>query len=273
MRVAADDDPRRGTPVEPTELVAVGGTASNLLKVTAGGVADRGRRTKVAHALRPWPSGVRDRRQRLGAIRGQPEARAVADGRRRDRRRPDAPVRGRRGPGVRRRAARRRDPRRRRTPVARGAIGWPSSPTAGAADGGPGHAQSPATTRPRARRKRGSGHAPPRSRRSSAAVGRPRAPDRPGTARSRRSPAGCSSPACSTRKVRVIEAVTSASFMRPEVVLEGRDPRDQRVRRPGRAPRARTRASSAAISRRCAARGASRRRPSAGSARRLRTCS
>ena len=38
------------------------------------------------------------------------------------------------------------------------------------------------------------------------------------------------SPACSTRKVRAIDAATSASFIRPEMVLERRDPGDQRSR-------------------------------------------
>lgn len=41
MQAAADDILAGALPAEPTELVAVGGTASNLLKVTAGGVADR----------------------------------------------------------------------------------------------------------------------------------------------------------------------------------------------------------------------------------------
>ncbi len=41
MRVAADEILVGALPSEPTELVVVGGTASNLLKVTAGGVADR----------------------------------------------------------------------------------------------------------------------------------------------------------------------------------------------------------------------------------------
>jgi exopolyphosphatase / guanosine-5'-triphosphate,3'-diphosphate pyrophosphatase len=41
MRSAAGEILAEALPAEPAELVAVGGTASNLLKVTAGGVADR----------------------------------------------------------------------------------------------------------------------------------------------------------------------------------------------------------------------------------------
>lgn len=41
MAAAADAILVDGLPAEPTELVAVGGTASNLLKVTAAGTADR----------------------------------------------------------------------------------------------------------------------------------------------------------------------------------------------------------------------------------------
>ena len=41
MAAAADEILREALPAEPTDLVAVGGTASNLLKVTAAGTADR----------------------------------------------------------------------------------------------------------------------------------------------------------------------------------------------------------------------------------------
>ena len=41
MRAAADQILAGALPAEPTELIAVGGTASNLLKVTAAGVTDR----------------------------------------------------------------------------------------------------------------------------------------------------------------------------------------------------------------------------------------
>ena len=41
MAAAADEILRDALPAEPTDLVAVGGTASNLLKVTAAGAADR----------------------------------------------------------------------------------------------------------------------------------------------------------------------------------------------------------------------------------------
>ena len=46
-------------PAEPTELVAVGGTASNLLKVTAGGVADRVvTKARIDEALAVLASGT-----------------------------------------------------------------------------------------------------------------------------------------------------------------------------------------------------------------------
>jgi exopolyphosphatase/guanosine-5'-triphosphate,3'-diphosphate pyrophosphatase len=41
MSAAADEILRSALPAEPSDLVIVGGTASNLLKVTAAGVADR----------------------------------------------------------------------------------------------------------------------------------------------------------------------------------------------------------------------------------------
>ncbi len=52
MQVAADDILAAALRSEPTELVAVGGTASNLLKVTGGGVADRVvTKARIAEAL------------------------------------------------------------------------------------------------------------------------------------------------------------------------------------------------------------------------------
>ena len=75
--------------------------------------------------------------------------------------------------------------------------------------------QRPATTRPRVRRKLQSGNAPPRSARSCAAGARPPSRGRPGSGRSPRSRDVLRSPACSTRKVRVIDAVTLASFISP----------------------------------------------------------
>ena len=52
MQAAADELMRDALPVHPTEIVVVGGTASNLLKVTAGGVTDRViTRARVAEAL------------------------------------------------------------------------------------------------------------------------------------------------------------------------------------------------------------------------------
>ena len=52
MAAAADQILRDAMPVEPTDLVAVGGTASNLLKVTAAGTTDRTLTSeRVAEAL------------------------------------------------------------------------------------------------------------------------------------------------------------------------------------------------------------------------------
>ena len=52
MAAAADEILRDALPAEPTDLVAVGGTASNLLKVTAAGTDDRNvTRQRVAEAL------------------------------------------------------------------------------------------------------------------------------------------------------------------------------------------------------------------------------
>lgn len=52
MQAAADDILVGALPSQPTELVAVGGTASNLLKVTVGGVADRiVTKARIAEAL------------------------------------------------------------------------------------------------------------------------------------------------------------------------------------------------------------------------------
>jgi exopolyphosphatase/pppGpp-phosphohydrolase len=52
MTAAADEILRDALPAEPTDLVLVGGTASNLLKVTAAGIADRDvTRERVAEAI------------------------------------------------------------------------------------------------------------------------------------------------------------------------------------------------------------------------------
>ena len=52
MAVAADEILRAALPAAPTDLVLVGGTASNLLKVTAAGIADRAvTQARVAEAL------------------------------------------------------------------------------------------------------------------------------------------------------------------------------------------------------------------------------
>jgi len=52
MSAAADEILRDALPAEPTDLVAVGGTASNLLKVTAAGTDDRiVTRQRIAEAL------------------------------------------------------------------------------------------------------------------------------------------------------------------------------------------------------------------------------
>jgi exopolyphosphatase/pppGpp-phosphohydrolase len=52
MAAAADDILRDALPAEPTDLVAVGGTASNLLKVTAAGDRDESlTRARVAEAI------------------------------------------------------------------------------------------------------------------------------------------------------------------------------------------------------------------------------
>lgn len=52
MQAAADETLEGALPATPTDLVAVGGTASNLLKVTPGGVEDQMlTRERIAHAL------------------------------------------------------------------------------------------------------------------------------------------------------------------------------------------------------------------------------
>lgn len=52
MQTAADETLQAALPATPTDLVAVGGTASNLLKVTPGGVEDQMlTRERIAHAL------------------------------------------------------------------------------------------------------------------------------------------------------------------------------------------------------------------------------
>ncbi len=57
MASAADTILRDALPAEPTDLVAVGGTASNLLKVTAAGTADRRlTRTRLAEAVKTLTS-------------------------------------------------------------------------------------------------------------------------------------------------------------------------------------------------------------------------
>jgi exopolyphosphatase/guanosine-5'-triphosphate,3'-diphosphate pyrophosphatase len=59
MRAAADQILAGALAAEPTELVAVGGTASNLLKVTAAGVADRVvTKDRIAEALAVLAAGT-----------------------------------------------------------------------------------------------------------------------------------------------------------------------------------------------------------------------
>lgn len=59
MHAAADELLATALPSEPTEVVAVGGTASNLLKVTAGGVEDRVvTKARIAEALGVLSTGT-----------------------------------------------------------------------------------------------------------------------------------------------------------------------------------------------------------------------
>ena len=59
MRTAANDILGTALPAEPSEVVVVGGTASNLLKVTVAGVADRIiTRTRIAEALAALSAGT-----------------------------------------------------------------------------------------------------------------------------------------------------------------------------------------------------------------------
>ena len=115
MAAAADAILRDALPSAPTDLVLVGGTASNLLKVTSAGTAERGvDRERVAEALATLGrhAGRRDRR----TLRGQPDQGTPPAGRRRDRRRAHAPLRRRATCGCP------------RPGCAKGRSSWPSTP-------------------------------------------------------------------------------------------------------------------------------------------------
>lgn len=75
MAAAADEILHDALPAEPTDLVAVGGTASNLLKVTAAGTADRtltaGRLAEAQAILTARPAGDTSERYDVNPTRAR----------------------------------------------------------------------------------------------------------------------------------------------------------------------------------------------------------
>ena len=203
---------RTALPAAPTDIVLVGGTASNLLKVTAAGVADRViTRERVAEAVAILAASDAAAAPQRASGQSRPErgllpaGAVIVDALMR---RYGVDARPRLGSGH----ARGGDPGRRARRSARGEIGSPNSPTGGAAGQGR-----------RVRGRRRPARATAGTHTGDPAPGRP---DRATQSRDlllavdqvaadRRALERSGSPACSTRKVRAIEAVTSASFIRP----------------------------------------------------------
>ena len=221
---ALDDAPARAS--SPS-----GGTASNLLKVTAGG------RRRPGPDPSPPRRGAGDPDQRARgdadrALRGQPDAGPPAAGRRGHRRGDPRPLRGRRACACRRPGCARARSSSRTTlaaGLARPAAG--AGPRLARPDPCDGRRrQRPATTRPEPAPEARPGDAAPGHARWSAAGGPPPARDRRGSDRWPRSRAGSGRRPCSTRKVRASEAVTSASCISPRWSWRAVDPRDERRR-------------------------------------------
>ena len=174
MRAAAVEALGGAPTADPTEIIAVGGTASNLVKVLPAAMADRmltrDRIAEIQAILAEETAAAAAERHLINPIRARilPAGAAIVDA-----------ILERYGadgdPRLRGRPPRGRDPRRRRTPARPGATACPTWPTAGEPERRRRRgATSPATTRPSVRRKV-TPATPRHGPRSSAAAGRPRA--------------------------------------------------------------------------------------------------
>ena len=132
MRAAAADVLRAAPNAAPTELIAVGGTASNLVKVLPG--VDR--RPDADPGADREPSSRSSHSEPAAAtaspVRHQSGPGAAPAGRWRDRRRPAGALRRERDPGLRGRPARGRRSSPSTTAGRPGATACPTWPTAGA---------------------------------------------------------------------------------------------------------------------------------------------